>query len=394
MTDVVSIRAADGTETTSTSRPRLVAFYLPQFHPTPENDAWWGRGFTEWTNVTRAEPLFRGHSQPRRPADLGYYDLRLPDTRAAQAAMARQYGIEAFCYYHYWFHGKRLLQRPFDDVRSSGEPDFPLCLCWANEPWGRSWTGNDTQLLMPQEYSAADDVEHARYLAHAFADPRYLRTAGRPVFLIYRPSHITSPAATIDAIRDGSLREGLPNPYIVLCDGHEAGADLRARYGADMTLRYEPQLSALPGGLQPFPGWRRTLANMKYASELSSHLRLFDYARSRSLMREIASIGPAIRTVLVRWDNSPRRGERGIIMTGATPAAFGMELRQELQRADWNRSGTDLLFLNAWNEWAEGNYLEPDEEFGYAFLNEVRSVLAEYGDASARSVATVDGVRV
>ncbi len=201
--------APSGESTPQPARPRLVAFYLPQFHPTPENDAWWGRGFTEWTNVARATPLFAGHTQPRRPADLGFYDLRLPDTRAAQAELAQQYGIEAFCYYHYWFHGKRLLHRPFDDVLSSGEPDFPFCLCWANEPWGRSWTGNDQQLLMPQEYSPADDVEHARFLANAFADPRYLRTGGRPVFLIYRPSHLSAPAATIDAIRLGSVREGL-----------------------------------------------------------------------------------------------------------------------------------------------------------------------------------------
>jgi Glycosyltransferase WbsX len=292
--------------------------------------------------------------------------------------MAQAFGIEAFCYYHYWFHGKRLLNRPFDSVLASGEPNFPFCLCWANEPWGRSWTGNDREVLMPQQYSPQDDAEHARYLANAFADPRYLRTAGRPVFLIYRPSHITSAAATIDAVRDGSLREGLPNPYIVLCDGHEAGADLRACYGADMTLRYEPQLSVLPGGLTPLPAWRRTLANVKYASEMSSHLRLYDYARARSMMRDIASQSAAIRTVLVRWDNSPRRGDRGIVMTGATPSAFGMELRNELRRDDWNNSGTDLLFLNAWNEWAEGNYLEPDEEHGYAYLEEIRAVLADH----------------
>ncbi len=385
---VPTVTAPEGELMSQIARPRLVAFFLPQFHPTPENDAWWGRGFTEWTNVARATPLFPGHTQPRRPADLGFYDLRLPDTRAAQAALAQQYGVEAFCYYHYWFHGKRLLHRPFDDVLSSGEPDFPFCLCWANEPWGRSWTGNDQQLLMPQEYSASDDAEHARFLANAFADPRYLRTGGRPVFLIYRPSHLSTPAATIDAIRLGSVREGLPDPYIVLCDGHEAGGDLRGRYGADMTLRYEPQLSALPGGLGELSPWQRVKANMRYASELSSSLRLYDYSRARSLMRDVTSAGPSIRTVLVRWDNSPRRGARGIVMTGSTPAAFGTELRAELARPDWNNSGTDLLFLNAWNEWAEGNYLEPDEEFGHAFLEEVRDALAAH-DLDVRNAMAV-----
>jgi lipopolysaccharide biosynthesis protein len=368
-------------------RPRLVAFYLPQFHPTPENDAWWGRGFTEWTNVARAEPLYPGHRQPRRPADLGYYDLRLPDTRAVQAELASRNGIEAFCYYHYWFHGTRLLQRPFDDVRSSGEPDFPFCLCWANEPWGRSWTGNDQHELMPQAYSHADDVAHAQYLAEAFADPRYLRTADRPVFLIYRPSHMSAPAATIEAIRAGAMREGIPDPYIVLCDGHEAGADMRAPYGADMTLRYEPQLSVLPGGLTELPPWKRALTNVQFAREFSSSLRLYDYARSRSLMRAVQSSGPSIRTVLVRWDNTPRRGSHGIIMTGATPDAFGRELRSELERPDWNSSGTDLLFLNAWNEWAEGNYLEPDEEYGHAYLDQVRMALVEYEASVVASAA-------
>ncbi len=358
--------------------PRLVAFYLPQFHPTAENDAWWGKGFTEWTNVTGARPLFAGHAQPHLPADLGFYDLRLPDARAAQAEMARTYGIEAFCYYHYWFHGKRLLHRPIDDVLASGEPDFPFCLCWANEPWSRTWMGDEKQVLMPQNYSAADDEEHARWLTAAFADPRYLRTDGRPVFLIYRPSHLASPAATIDAIRNASSREGVADPYIVLCDGHEAGADLRVRYGADMTLRYEPQLSVLPGGLGPMPSWRRLITNVQYASEMTSRLRMFDYARSRSLMRDIESVGPAIRTVLVRWDNTPRRGERGIIMTGATPEAFGRELASELDRPDWNSSGTSLMFLNAWNEWAEGNYLEPDQAYGHAYLEQVRDVLASH----------------
>ena len=389
MTDVASTLMSASSESTATALPRLVAFYLPQFHPTPENDAWWGRGFTEWTNVARAKPLFPGHTQPRRPADLGFYDLRLPDTRAAQATLARRYGIEAFCYYHYWFHGKRLLHRPFDDVLASGEPDFPFCLCWANEPWGRSWTGNDQKLLMPQEYSPADDQEHARFLAQAFADPRYLQISGRPVFLIYRPAHLATPSATIEAIRTGSLREGLPDPYIVLCDGHEAGADLRQRYGADMTMRYEPQLSVLPGGLSELSSWRRVWTNARLASEFSPTLRLYDYARSRSLMREIRSSGPAIRTVLVRWDNSPRRGARGIVMTGATPNAFGVELRSELARPDWNNSGTGLLFLNAWNEWAEGNYLEPDEEFGHAFLEQLSEAVASHAASrDARMLVT------
>lgn len=381
------------TDTSPAVRPKLVAFLLPQFHPTPENDEWWGRGFTEWTNVTKSVPVFRGHVQPQLPADLGFYDLRLPEARAAQADLARQYGIDAFCYYHYWFHGRRLLHEPIDAVLASGEPDFPFCFCWANEPWSRTWLGDERELLIAQQYSREDDEAHARWLTKAFADPRYLKTDdGRPIFLIYRASHMDAPAVTVELIRNASLAEGLPEPYIVLSDGHEAGADLRGKYGCDMTMRFEPQLGALRGSTTPMSAWRRLLSNFRHAGKFSTRLRLYDYAKSRGLMRAIESRGPAIRTVLVAWDNSPRRGDRGIIMTNATPDAFGRELRSELARPDWNSSGTGILFLNAWNEWAEGNHLEPDQQYGHAYLEEVRDALA--GHAARHGLTIPDGTGV
>jgi lipopolysaccharide biosynthesis protein len=169
---------------------RVLAFYLPQFHPIAENDRWWGNGFTEWTNVARARPLFRGHYQPHVPADLGFYDLRLPESRELQARLAASYGIEGFCYWHYWFHGKRLLERPFAEVLRSGRPDFPFALAWANESWSRRWLGEDREILQAQTYSPEDDREHARWLTAAFADPRYIRIDGRPLFLIYRPGDV------------------------------------------------------------------------------------------------------------------------------------------------------------------------------------------------------------
>ena len=175
---------------------RLIAFHLPQFHPIPENDLWWGAGFTEWTNVAKARPHFRGHQQPRLPADLGYYDLRLPEARAAQATLARSHGIEGFCYWHYWFHGKRLLERPVNEILTSGEPDFPFCLAWANESWSRTWLGDafDREILVEQKYSQEDDIEHARWLAEAFADPRYIRVHGRPLLVIYKPKALPDAA--------------------------------------------------------------------------------------------------------------------------------------------------------------------------------------------------------
>src|SRR5215472_10557960 len=165
---------------------RLIAFYLPQYHPIPENDAWWGRGFTEWTNVSRAQPLFPSHYQPQLPADLGFYDLRLPDVRCTQAELARTHGIHGFCYYHYWFQGKRLLGRPFEEVLASGEPDLPFCLCWANEPWSRRWNGRPDDVLQAQEYSLADDQAHIRWLLPALKDRRAIRIDGKPVFIVYQ----------------------------------------------------------------------------------------------------------------------------------------------------------------------------------------------------------------
>ncbi|MDQ1479597.1 MAG: hypothetical protein QOI44_458, partial [Actinomycetota bacterium] len=190
-------------------RARVLAFYLPQFHPIPENDLWWGPGFTEWTNVAQAQAAFAGHYQPHLPGELGFYDLRLPETRSAQAALASEHGIEGFCYWHYWFSGRRLLERPFDEVLASGEPDFPLCLAWANESWSRRWMGDGKDLLLAQEYSLADDIEHARWLAHAFADPRYVRIGDRPVFLVYRPRDLPSARRTTDIIRREVTRAGV-----------------------------------------------------------------------------------------------------------------------------------------------------------------------------------------
>src|SRR5213596_3306777 len=180
---------------------RAIAFYLPQFHPIPENDAWWGKGFTEWSNVVKAKPLFRGHYQPHLPADLGFYDLRLPEVRAAQAVLAREYGIDGFCYYHYWFSGKRLLNRPFDEVLTSGEPDFPFCLCWANENWTRRWDGQDHQILIAQQYLPTDDLEFIKSLIPFFSDPRYIRIDGAPFFIVYQPQHFPDPQKTIDTWR-------------------------------------------------------------------------------------------------------------------------------------------------------------------------------------------------
>src|SRR5215471_7891415 len=196
-------------------KARVIAFYLPQYHPIPENDEWWGKGFTEWTNTAKAKPMFRGHYQPHVPADLGFYDLRVPETREAQAAMARRSGIEGFCYYHYWFAGRRILERPFNEVLHSGVPDFPFCLCWANQTWSGIWHGAPNRVLIEQTYPGRVDHEaHFRTLLPVFADPRYIRVDDKPIFLIHRPAELPDTAATLALWRDMAADAGLGGLHI------------------------------------------------------------------------------------------------------------------------------------------------------------------------------------
>jgi len=354
-----------------TSNLRTIAFYLPQFHPIPENDAWWGKGFTEWTNVTKARPLFSGHYQPHLPADLGFCDLRAPEVRQAQADLARLNGIDGFCYYHYWFSGRRLLNRPFDEVLQSRAPDFPFCLCWANEPWSRRWTGEERDVLMRQEHSPEDDAAHGRFLAQAFADPRYIRQRGRPLFLVWRPKHLPDPRATINRIADSVEREGLPRPFFMGVDSHCPGVDCRD-LGFDGTVTFAPHLGVLAGAVDDGFDRRRLERNLRRGLA-SGTLKVYDYAEVIDSVEGLRSGKRAAPCAFVGWDNTPRRGRKGVIITGGTPQAFGVDLRRcsELAR-DWDPQ-EPLVFINAWNEWAEGCHLEPDQRFGTAFLEQIRS---------------------
>ncbi len=224
---------------------RLVAFYLPQYHPIPENDRWWGKGFTEWRNVVRARPNFPGHYQPHLPADLGFYDLRVPETRREQADLARAYGIDAFCYYHYWFSGQRLLHRPFEDVCASGEPDFPFCVCWANENWTRRWDGLDRDVLAAQRYRSEDALAFIREILPALGDRRYLRIDGRPLLLVYCAAAIPEPRHWAEAWRREAQRAGHPDLYLALVQSvHETGGDPRA-VGFDAAVEFPPHLFAV-----------------------------------------------------------------------------------------------------------------------------------------------------
>lgn len=354
---------------------RFIAFYLPQFHPIPENDSWWGRGFTEWTNVAKAQPLFPAHHQPHFPTDLGFYDLRLPEARAAQAELARDHGIDGFCYYHYWFNGQRLLERPFNEVLQAGEPRLPFCLCWANETWSRRWLGEETSILMRQTYSDEDDVKHARWLLNAFSDPRYLTVDRRPIFLIYRPGDLPDVRRTTDVLRETSVKAGLSNPYLVGVDAHTPGSDFR-RDGFDTTLVFAPQLGALPDFKDDgysLSKWRR---NTRLGVR-SARLKLYDHADAYARLMARQRDFPFIRSVFVGWDNTPRRGENAIVVVNSNPDHFERALREAVDEAERASKADGLVFINAWNEWAEGNHLEPDQKFGRAYLSRVKMVASQ-----------------
>ena len=357
--------------------PRLIAHYLPQFHPTAENDEWWGRGFTEWTNVARAKPLFRGHYQPHLPSDLGFYDLRLSESREAQAELARSYGIHGFMYYHYWFHGRQLLDRPFREVLESGKPDFPFCLCWANESWSRRWLGEEKDVLIAQEYSEADLRAHARWLARAFADSRYIRVHGRPLFVIYRYSAIPKDLDSLGILRDELSNCGAGDPYLVAADGHDPAYDFQAA-GFDHAIGFQPAFGAICNAYSDRPSKRRALRNLKYGS-VSPTLQIFDYNEAVEIMCQQTIRHKRIPCLLVSWDNSPRRGERAIVFANCSPEAFGAALHRELERWAASKPEVDLFFLNGWNEWAEGNHLEPDQKFGRRYLEALLRVRDDVG---------------
>ena len=345
-------------------KARLIAFHLPQFHPTPENDEWWGRGFTEWTNVARAAPLFPGHYQPHVPADLGFYDLRLPEARAAQAALAREYGIEGFCYYHYWFGGKRILERPVNEIVASGEPDFPFCLCWANHSWNSAaWQGAPRELITPTYPGLDEHGAHFDWLLQAFRDPRYLRVDGKPIFVLYKPDDIPDVAGVVRFWRQRAAQAGLPGLHLIGVSHRNESWDPRSR-GLDASM-----MQALPERDGRIP--RRYLTTkLRLALQGNPHkLTIWDYEEIMPiLLRADAPEWEDYPIVLPNWDNTPRAGMDGLVFANATPELFRKLLRQAIHRVHDRAAQHQLIFLKAWNEWAEGNHVEPDLKWGRKWL--------------------------
>jgi lipopolysaccharide biosynthesis protein len=355
------------------TKARLIAFYLPQFHPIPENDLWWGKGFTEWTNVAKAKPLFKGHMQPNLPADLGFYDLRVPEVREAQAELARNHGIEAFCYWHYWFgNGKRLLERPFTEVLKSGKPDFPFCLAWANQTWTGIWHGAPDRVLIEQTYPGPTDHERHFYeLLPAFHDQRYLRIDGKPLFLLYDPFGLPDLLAFTHQWRSLAVKEGLSGLHLMGIVHFQESYKL---HGLDSVTFHPPLgltknsvLTRVARKLGKFFGstYIKKLSYTEFLNEVSRRYQnLKDYE---------------FPTVVPNWDNTPRSGKNGYILSNSSPEAFAKALAESCSFVGQRSRERQLVFIKSWNEWAEGNHLEPNAFHGKAYLEAVSLAIKARG---------------
>jgi lipopolysaccharide biosynthesis protein len=354
---------------------RVIAFYLPQFHPIPENDRWWGTGFTEWRSVAQARPLFRGHYQPHLPADLGFYDLRLAESREAQATLASKYGIHGFCYFHYWFNGHRLLGRPLDEIVATGRPNFPFCLCWANENWTRAWDGRGGETLIGHRYSMEDDRNHLRWLAGVFQDERYIRIDGKPLFLIYRARELPDPLRTTDIWRQEAQRLGIGDLFLgrVESFGDEAGDPVSL--GFDAAVEFQPDWKRLGSPLRTGRHWNALRAGRLSNRAYGTH-RIYDY--DTVVRRMLGDPDPAylrFRCITPSWDNTPRRISNAVILRGSTPELYGTWLQEVIDRAAPKSPEERVVFVNAWNEWGEGNHLEPCQRWGLKYLEATRDAV-------------------
>lgn len=377
---------------------RAIALYLPQFHPIPENDAWWGKGFTEWTNVSKAQPLFKGHYQPHLPADLGFYDLRLSEVREAQAALAREYGIYGFCYYHYWFNGKQILERPFREVFESGQPDFPFMLCWANETWTRAWDGQSSEILIGQTYSPEDDRKHIQALIPYFKDKRYIRVNDKPVFAIYRSFDLPDMTATIKLWREEALKHGI-ELYICRFESCLVSGALHFKHGFDAAIDFQPWSREMNlYREQIFREKQRSFAvrlQNYYYRNLIRRISEDKYDQFRTDFKKKAlnghqyDYGDYVNFVIscpkadykvypgitVMWDNTARRKSTPVIFKNATPDLYKKWLTNIYNTFEPFSREENFVFINAWNEWGEGNHLEPCQKWGRSYLEATKAVL-------------------
>ena len=360
-------------------KARIIAFYLPQFHEIPENNEWWGEGFTEWTNVKRAKPLFKGHVQPKVPGELGYYNLLDPAVRERQAQLAREAGIEGFCYWHYWFgNGRQLLERPFNEVLASGKPDFPFCLGWANHSWSRkTWNvyqKQGSEMLMEQTYPGDDDIiAHFHNVLPAFKDHRYITVDGKPLFLVWSAMSLPDPAHFKDIWNRLAQENGLKGIHFVglrggpnksILDPFEVGYDAICHENF-----YNAELKT---------SWFKTYLFTKIHRFLTSKFLLRRYKYSefvKHYFTEVDKQSNVYPTIIANYDHSPRSAKKAVIFYGSTPELFKKHLQQALDIIRNKEQEHRILFLRSWNEWGEGNYVEPDAEYGTQYLEVIKESL-------------------
>ena len=347
---------------------KLLAFYLPQYHPFPENDEWWGKGFTEWANVTRAVPQFPGHYQPHLPGELGFYDLRVEDVHFRQIELAKQFGLYGFAYYHYWFGGKRLMEMPVDRFLKNKKMDFPFLLIWANENWTRRWDGLDNDILISQNHSPESDKNFIKDLEPYLRDERYIRIGDRPIIIVYRTDILPEPVSTAERWREYCVSNGLGNPYLI---------------AAQTFGFYDPRPVGFDAAMQfpPHNQWHNAdlmIQSQIQLTNLDHSSYIFDYSKMVYYQESHAEEAPysLYKTVFPTWDNEPRKPGRGSIYANSSPSLYRRWLRAA---CDWtiknHPQDERFVFVNAWNEWAEGAHLEPDRRFGYAYLNATMNVL-------------------
>ena len=361
-------KAADGIDPGDLA-VRLIAFYLPQFHPISENDEWWGKGFTEWTNVAKGRPNYEGHYQPRLPADLGFYDLRVPEVMEQQAELARMYGIYGFCYHYYWFNGRRLLEMPLERILETGKPDFPFCLSWANENWTRRWDGLEQEVLIAQEHSDEDDIAVIHDLIRYFRHPNYIRVHGKPLFLVYRTGLLPNIQWTVEQWREICRKEEVGEIYLGMVGSFEHGAHNvdPEIYGFDAIVEFPPHHVSASIDMPS------RLLNSSYVGRINDYHKIVKQYQGMETPRYTK-----FRGVMPDWDNTARKQNHSNIFHGSSPAAYQSWLQYMIEQTCERYSGDErLIFINAWNEWGEGAYLEPDNRYGYAYLQATRDAIEQ-----------------
>lgn len=354
---------------------KVIAFYLPQYHPIPENDLWWGKGFTEWNNVSKAVPQFIGHYQPHLPGELGFYDLRVLDVQKRQMELARNYGIEGFCYHHYWFGGKKLLAHPVQQVLDHPELDLPFCLCWANENWTRRWDGLDNEVLIAQQHSPEDDLAFIKDIEPALRDSRYIRVNGRPLLVVYRVSLLPDAAATAKRWREYCINSGIGELYLVAAQCFEV-TDPR-KYGFDALVEFPPHHLAVGA---PTINHDLQIINPDYQGGVVDYS--YVVGRAKQVKKPAFTL---FRGVFPSWDNEARKPGRGYAFANGSPWLYRKWLMDSMNYADkYNNEGEKLVFVNAWNEWGEGAHLEPDRKFGYSYLEATSGALKTLQERKAQ----------